>query len=381
MKNMGVVSGLLLLLIAVSCSGNEQAEGQAPEIEIYETIEQDIPIFQEFVGQTYGQKDIAIRARVTGFLEEIHFDEGRLVQKDKLLYSIESQQYEAESAAKQSEVAVARTNLAYAESDLNRIRPLAEQNAVSQSDLDGAIAKYNAAKASLRAAQANLRASNILLDYTRVKSPLTGIIGKTKAKVGDYVGQSPNPVILNTVSLIDTILVEFFLPETQYLFYAKFVITKGEKFQRAEERDNLQLILADGTVYNHKGRVKFVDRGIDPSTGAVLIQASFPNPDKLLRPGLFAKVKSKMYVDEKAIVIPQRSVMELQGVRSVYVVNNENKIERKMIKTGPTVGSFWLVEEGLNAGEKVVYEGLQKVRPEMPVKPVSAKIEHYKPQE
>jgi membrane fusion protein (multidrug efflux system) len=281
----------------------------------------------------------------------------------------------------QSKVAEAQTMLAKSEADLNRIRPLAANNAVSQSDLDASIAAYEAAKASLDAAKANLRAANIKLGYTRVKSPVDGLIGKTKAKVGDFVGQSPNPVILNVVSLIDTVLVDFFLSENQYLAIAKrwldILEKRKEKYNEEERRKNssLTLILSDGTVYDYKGKVEFIDRDIDPMTGAILVQASFPNPKELLRPGLFAKIRIERKMEEEGILVPQRCVNELQGRYSVFVVNNENIVERREVTAGAKVGNLWFIEKGLKAGEKVIYEGLQRVRAGMSVNPVSTQIQ------
>lgn len=357
-----------------SCSGDEPSNIPAPKVQVYEIVEEDVPIINEFVGNVAGQKDIAIRARAIGFLEGIHFDEGRIIKKGKLLYTIESQQYESESAAMQSKLAEAKTNLAYTESDLKRIKPLAANNAVSQSDLDAAVAKNEAAKSNVSAAEANLRAANILLDYTKIKAPINGIIGKTKAKVGDFVGQSPNPVILNVVSLIDTILVDFYLTESFYLkIFRKYFDTK-EIHNPNENRNNLELVLVDGSVFNHKGSVKFIDREVDPTTGAILVQAAFPNPEGLIRPGQFAKIRAEVNVVKEGILIPQRCVMELQGMHSVFVVTAENKIESREIKTGPTVGNSWLIEEGLKTGEKIVYEGLQKVKSGMTVETVVKKL-------
>jgi membrane fusion protein (multidrug efflux system) len=364
----------LVILFFYSCSDKESAL-PPPKIEVYEVVEQAVPIISEFVGSVAGQKDIAIRARAIGFLEGIHFDEGRMVKKGKLLYTIESQQYESESAAMQSKLAAAKTHLAYTESDLARIRPLAENNAVSQSDLDAAVAKNDAAGANVSAAEANLRAANILLGYTKVKSPITGLIGKTKAKVGDFVGQSPNPVILNVVSLIDTILVDFYLRESYYLEIFRKYINTEEVNNPKRDKNNLELILVDGSVFKHKGSIKFLDREVDPSTGAILVQAAFPNPESFIRPGQFAKIRAEVDVIENGILVPQRCVMEIQGIHSVYVVNDENKIESREIKIGPTINKFWLVESGLKAGEKIVYEGLQKVRSGTTVEPVVKQIE------
>ena len=334
----------------------------------------------EFVGQTLGSEDIAIPARVEGFLEGIHFEEGSEVKQGQLLYTLESQPYEAEVAAKMSRLAEAKTMQAKATSDLNRIRPLAERKAVSQSDQDAAVAAYEASQASVAAARAVLRASKIKLSYTRINSPIKGVIGKTQAKVGDFVGRSPNPVILNTVSNIAQVRVEFFLPESQYLQVARQVIER-QKTGETEGRDAIfEMILADGSLYMHKGRFEFIDRNVDPTTGSILIQVSFPNPDKLLRPGQFAKIRTVLERVEDGILVPQRCVSELQGITRVFAVGDDNKVAERVVQLGPTVGSDWLILQGLKAGEKVVYEGLQRVSDGAVVEPRIVSPEKAEPE-
>ena len=371
MKNITLCCLCLSLLLFAGCI-QEEEEQQAPppqKVTVYQTVASDVPIFQEFVGQVYGFKDIAIAARVEGFLEGIHFEEGTQVTKGSLLYTLESQQFEADVAAKMSGVAAAKTFTTEAKTYLDRIKPLAAEKAVSQSDLDSAQAQYDVGLSQIKAAEANLRAAKIQLGYTKIYSPISGIIGRTKAKVGDFVGRSPNPIILNTVSRIDTVLVQFFITETQYLIlmrrYGKRIDEPDDKIEKA----NLELILSDGSVYKHKGSGDFVNREVDPTTGAMLVQASFPNPDELLRPGQFARLVGEVEVVKDGILIPQRCVIEMQGTFSVYVVGQENKIQAKEIKAGPKIGEFWLIKEGLKPGEKVVYEGLQKVQDGMVVEP------------
>ncbi|MBW2571645.1 MAG: efflux RND transporter periplasmic adaptor subunit [Deltaproteobacteria bacterium] len=367
----------ILLLVFFSCSKKEDQQKQPPppDITVVVTQAKDVPIYQEFVGQIYGFKDIAIRARVEGFLEGIHFEEGSRVEKGSLLYTLESQPFEADVAAKMSRVAEAKTMLAKAKSDLDRIEPLAKEKAVSESDLDSAVAQYDASIESVKASEANLRAANIQLGYTKIYSPIFGIIGKTKAKVGDFVGRSPNPVILNTVSRIDTVLVEFFITETQYLQVARRFISQSGSTHPNTGEASLELILADGSLYEEKGKPQFIDRNVDPTTGAILVQASFPNPQELLRPGQFAKVKALVAVVKDGILIPQRCVMELQGRFSVYVVGEGDKVETREVKAGPKIKQFWLIIEGLKPGENVVYEGLQKVKAGAVVKPTIKEIE------
>jgi membrane fusion protein (multidrug efflux system) len=371
-KTMSIACGLLLALFACSKEEATKVAPPPPKVAVIVTAAQEVPLYQEFVGQIFGLNDIAISARVEGFLEGIHFQEGSEVDKGQLLYTLESQSFEEKVAAQMSRVAEAETMLAKAKGDLDRIKPLAEVKAVSESDLDTAVAVHAAALAALKAAQANLRAVKIQLGYTKIYSPISGIIGKTQAKVGDFVGRNPNPVILNTVSQVDTVLVNFFITESQYLEFARL---RAQAAPSRQEARQFELILADESVYEFKGKADFLGREVDPTTGALLVQASFPNPEKLLRPGQFAKVRVEVEVVKDGILIPQRCVSELQGLFSVFVVGANNTVERREVKVGPKVKEFWLIVEGLKPGEKVVYEGLQMVRDGTVVEPAVKEIE------
>jgi len=363
------------VLFACGEQKKEAPKAPPPEVSVVETKAADVPLFMEFVGETFGVKDITIRARVEGFLEGLHFQEGSVVKKGDLLYTLESQPFEEKVATRMSNVAEVKTNLAKNKGDLDRYIPLAKINAVSKSDLDAAQAAYDASLSSLEAANANLRAAKIELSYTKIYSPIDGIIGKTQAKVGDFVGKEPSPVILNTVSQVDTILVTFFITETQYLEFTRFK-AENEPVEQADDGEaNFELILVDGSLYGHKGRLDFVDREVDTTTGAMLVQATFPNPEKLLRPGLFTKVRIKMRVVKDAIMIPQRCVMEVQGLHNVFVVDSNNTIQSRSIQVGNKVGSSWMITEGLKPGEKVVYEGLQRVKEGVVVKATAAQLE------
>ena len=365
-----------LLLAVLACSKEEAPkETPPPKVTVIVTSAQEVPLYQEFVGQIFGLKDIAISARVEGFLEGIHFQEGSEVEKGQLLYTLESQTSKERVAGQMSRVAEAKTISANARGELRRIKPLAEVKAVSQSDLDTAVAMYEASVASVEAAQANLRALEIQLGYTKIYSPISGIIGKTQAKVGDFVGRNPNPVILNTVSQVDTVLVNFFITESQYLEFARL---RAQAEPSRQEAKQFELILADESVYELKGKADFLGREVDPTTGALLVQASFPNPEKLLRPGQFAKVRIEVEVVKDGILIPQRCVSELQGLFSVFVVGSNNTVERREVKVGPKVKEFWLIVEGLKPGEQVVYEGLQMVRDGTVVEPAVKEIEPLK---
>jgi len=362
---------ILFIVFAVffmSCNEKQKQQALPPDIKVVEVIQKDIPIYKEYVGQVHGFKDIPIRARVDGYLMGIHFKEGFGVKKGQLLYTIDPQPYQAKVAESMGQLAKAKTELVRAENELIRIQPLAEMKAVSESDLDAALAEQGAAKASVEAAEASLRLAKINLGYTHLKSPIRGLIGKTLAKEGEYVGKNPNPVILNTVSRIDNIRVEFFLTESEYLHFYRQIEKDVEKGKR--EKVGLELILADGSFHKYKGEVDFIDRNVDPTTGAILIQASFPNPEKLIRPGQYAKVKALVEVANDALIIPQRCVKELQGKYSAYIVNNENKVEIRNLEITGFYQDFYIISEGIKVGEKIIFEGIQKVAPEMEVKPI-----------
>jgi len=363
----------VLLLGALSCKTENQKKPPPPTIKVMKVIQKDVPIHREFVGQVYGLLDIPIRARVEGYLEKIHFREGRRVEKGDMLYTIDSQPFLAEVAAQESKLAEAKTYLVNAENELARYKPLAEINAVSKSDLDAAQASRDAAEASVEAAEANLKLAQINLGYCTITSPIDGLIGKTEAKEGEFVGREPNPVILNTVSQIRSMRVQFFITEGEYLVLVKELELENRNAPpgdtEAKQTDNFELILADGEVYEHKGNFDFIDRNIDVSTGSIMIQTMFPNPDRLLRPGMFAKVKVRFETVSNALLVPQRSITELQGQYSVYVVDEEGTVRSQPVTAAEKIGDLWLITEGLKATDHVVLEGIQQVRPNMKVNP------------
>ncbi len=368
---------VLIFIALLSCNKDKNKQVPPQQIKLVKVIQKEIPIYQTYVGQVYGYKDIPIRARVDGYLMGIHLKEGGRVKKGQLLYSIDPQPYQAKVAESMGQLAKAKTELVRAKNELNRIQPLAEMNAVSQSDLDAAQAEYEAAQASVEAAEANLRLTKINLGYTRIKSPISGLIGKSNAKEGEYVGRSPNPVILNTVSRIDTILVEFFITEAEYLRFFRSI--NQDKAKKYDKGSTLELILADGSVHDFKGKINFINRNVDPKTGAILLQASFPNPKRLVRPGQYAKVKALVDIADSALIVPQRCVRELQGKYSVYIVNQENKVENRQIDVSGFYQDYYVVSSGLNADDKVVFEGIQKVIPGMLVSPEIVEFKSQSP--
>jgi len=360
----------LSLSLVFSCKEDKEIVIPPQEIDVFQIIPKTVPIYEEFVGQVYGEKDIPIRARVEGFLEEIHFDEGTRVLKGDLLYVVDPAPFYEAVVTKQSMVAQANTMLIQTESDLKRIKPLAEMDAVSMRELDMAQAQRDAAISSLEAANAELNIAEINLGYTRILSPINGIIGKTLAREGEFVGKDPNPVILNTVSKINMVRVQFFLSENEYLRAAKTYVEKHNRSIQKNDVDiKVELILSDASVFDHEGKIDFIDRNIDPTTGTILLQATFPNPNGILRPGQFARVKVKVKDVKDAILVPQKCISELQGQYSVLRVNSENKVEIVQVKVGEKIPGFTIIKEGLKSGDKIILEGLQKARPGMEVIP------------
>lgn len=360
----------LILTLVVGCAP-QKPTFQPPVIPVYKATMEEVSVYKDFIGQTYGLYDISVRARVDGYLEGIHFKEGGKVNKGQLLYSIDPAPLNAKVAESMSLLAQAKTNLIKAESDYNRYKPLVANKAVSQSDYDAVVASYGAAQASLEAAQASLDYAKIQQSYTKIYAPISGIIGASEAKVGDYVGLAPNPVVLNTISQLDTILVHFYLTELQYLNLSQL-----EKAQQAIAEPNnpgkeaeVQLFFANGSRHPYLGRVDFVGRNINPTTGTILVQASFPNPKETVRPGQFARLRIGFAERAKAVVIPLKCLQEVQGQYHVYVVNDKNEVEFKSVEAGETLQDIVIIRQGISPGDLVILEGTNRVRTGMQITP------------
>jgi membrane fusion protein (multidrug efflux system) len=358
---------LLSALGLLSLAGCEPAAPPAPPplgIKVVEAVEQDADITLDLVGQTRGSVDIPIRARVQGWLESLEFEEGRPVTKGQLLYTIDSEPFQAKVVEAEGRVAEARTLLANSKADLDRIRPLAEMKAVSQQDLDGAQARYEAAIGNLQAAQAQLELAKIELGYTRIHSPIDGSIGISAAKVGEFVGAAPNPVVLNYVSQNDPIRVRFAINERDYLKLARRFADRRDQtgLDGPKEADSLELFLADGTLHPYPGHVVAYDAAINPTTGTFTLEADFANPGGIVLAGQFARVRGVIEHREDAVMVPARAVAELQGIFRVFVVGADNQIEIRVVELGPEVGPLRIVESGLEAGERVAIEGLLRLQ-------------------
>lgn len=385
------VSGLggaaIALLLAAGC-GKEQkaAPPPPPAVEVTGVTQKDVPIYREWVGTADGLVNATIQAQVTGYLVKQNYREGEFVRKGQVLFEIDPRTFQAAVDGAQGALEQARGQLAQAEArwvtskaNLARIRPLAEKNAVSQKDLDDATgielsarASVDAAKASVVSAQAALESARLNLEFTRVTSPVDGIAGIAKAQVGNLVG--PGQIQeLTSVSTVDPIKVYIQVSEQEYTQE-----TDRQAKRTAERRiENvpLELTLADGTAYPHKGRFVLADRQVDVKTGTLKIGALFPNPGNFLRPGQYALVRATMETKKGALLVPQRAVTELQGKFLVAVVGADNTIDLRPVTPAERVGSLWVIDKGLKPGETVVVEGVQKVNTGVRVAPTQAAAE------
>lgn len=364
--------GIALTFLTAACGEDEQPAGAPPEVQVTKAVKMNVPITGEWIGQTLGAEDIEIRARVEGWLQGIHFREGTEVKKGTLLYTIDASELRESVAQAEGMVASARTLLVQAEEDVKRYTPLAEVGAVSKRDLEIAISKYEAQQGELDAAMANLNEAKIKLGYATVTAPITGLIGISAARIGDFVGRPPNAVILNTISRVDSIHVRFSISEQEYLDLMRRL--EEMKASLKGKKREIEMVLADGSIYPDKGVISFVQRQIDAATGTLQFEASFPNKQRILRPGQFAKIR--IVIDERkdATVIPSRAIFEIQGQKTVYVIDDSKKVVMKVVTTGPEYNNKTVIESGINPGETVIYEGLLKVRPDMIVSPIEAKL-------
>jgi membrane fusion protein (multidrug efflux system) len=364
---------LSLVALLAACGSDAPPEAAPPEIAVVQVLQEDTQIHQDFVGQTLGSTDIPIRARVEGFLLSRNFLEGREVEKGQLLYTIDPAPFRSKVVAAEGQLAEAKTLLAKSRADLARIKPLAEMNAVSQQDLDGAVAQRDAALGSVQAAEANLELAEIELGYTEIYSPISGFVGISAAEVGEFVGAPPNPVVLNFVSKIDPIRVRFAINERDFLRLSRSIAKArhaGEQNTGEEPRDaNIEMILADGTIHSHKGRVVASDAAINPETGTFTLEADFPNPDNIVIAGQFARARIPLEERKDALLIPQRAVNELLGNFRVFVVDDAGKVAMRRVEMGPQVGRLRIIESGLEAGDRVAIEGLLMLKDGATVQP------------
>lgn len=364
-----LVSALFGFLVTTGtgCSKGEAPAAPAPEVYVAPVVQQDVPIYMEFVGQTQGSQDVDIRARVEGFLDSINFVEGAFVRKGDLLYQIDPKPLQAALAEAKANLATSQARLDQAKVLVNRMRPLAQQQAVSLQELDNATAAMDAAQAQVDAGRAAVEKAELDLGYAHITSPIDGIVGITLVKAGNLVG-SGEATLLTTVSHVDPIIFRGGISEADYLRLSRSSEARRESLDGHEA--TAQLFLADGSIYPYPGTLQAIERAVDPTTGTLSIQIAFPNTDRLLRPGQYGRVRTIAEIRKGALLVLQRAVQELQDRFNVAVVDANNKVSIRAVKVGQRVGDLWVIDEGLQPGERVVVEGLQRLRDGMTVNAV-----------
>jgi len=368
------VKARLVALAAIAALGAACKEAPAPaappppEVYVLPVVQKDVPMYLELVGQTRGFQDVEVRARVEGFLERVHFQEGMAVRAGAPLYDIDRKPLEAIVAQTKADQATAEARLAKAENDVARYTPLVAKQAVSQRELDDARADRDAARSQVEASKAAVEKATLDLGYTRITSPIAGLAGTTLVKAGNLVGRGES-TLLTTISQIDPMIFEVGVTEADYLKIARRNLQRANAAGRggAAPVDGIELTLADGTKYPQTGRVGPVERAVDPTTGTLGVQIMFPNPDLILRPGQFGRAKALLETKPGALLVQQRAVQELQSLHSVAVVDDAGKVSFRSVKVGPRVDSMWVIEEGLKPGERVIVEGVQRVQEGMTV--------------
>ena len=344
----------------------EHVAAPPPDVVVAEVVQRDVPIYVEWVGTINGNINAQIRARVQGYLQTRDYTEGTFVHANDLLFQIDARPYEAALAQAKGDLAHAEANLTKAQQDVKRYTPLAAEGAISRQELDDAVQASRAGTATVDSARAAVENAQLDLDWTQVRSPIDGIVGISDAQIGDLIGEN---TVLTTVSQIDPAKVSFPISEQEYLKYADRIQLSTTDRAKGSE-GTLELILADGNVYKRRGTASVANREVDVKTGTMIIQALFPNPDNLLRPGQYAKVRATTDTKKGALLVPQRAVQELQGSYQVAVVGSDNKVAMRNVKAGERVAdNLWVIDSGIKAGERVVVDGLQKVRDGVVVNP------------
>lgn len=359
-----LAAGLALLAVLAACSSEEKPKVQPPppNVVVTQVSQQDVPIYSEWVGTMNGSSNADIRPKVEGFLLKQLYTEGAYVQAGQKLFLLDPRQARASVEQATGNVERARASLEKAQHDVERYTPLAAQKAISQQELDNAISNVRAAKATLEADQAQLEQTKLSLGWTTVVSPISGIAGISPVGVGDLITPT---TVMTTVSTVNPIQVSFSISEQEYLRYQQKKQASGSNAKDVA----FDMILGDGTPYPHKGVALLINRQVNPTTGTIEVRAEFPNPGNVLRPGQYARVRTVTENRKGAIVVPQRAVLELQGIYQVGVVGADNKVSIRAVQVGPQVGQKWVIDSGLQPGDRVIVEGLQKVRDGMVVDP------------
>jgi len=357
---------LVIALVLTGCEKKEVAPPAVPEVEVAPVTQQDVPLYTECIATLDGYVNAQIQPQVTGYLMKQIYQEGTFVHQGDLLFEIDPRPFQAALEQTKGQLAQVQAQLGKTRLDVARDTPLAKQSAIPQAQLDNDIQANQAAEATVAAAEAQVQQAQLNLDFTKVRSLVTGVAGLAKGQIGDLVGPT---TILTTVSQVDPIKAYFAISEQEYLTFAQRISAVAEGRKQMGEQKILELLLSDGTVYSRKGWVVLADRQVDVRTGTIRIAGAFDNPGGILRPGMFGRVRAITGVAKNALLVPQRSVVETQGSYSVVVVDSENKASIRPVKTGDRFGQLWVITDGLKPGEQVIAEGMQKAREGSLVRP------------
>jgi RND family efflux transporter MFP subunit len=366
-----VLGCVVLNLLSSGGCGNKNVSAAAPpppNVQIVEVVQRDVPVYHEWIATLDGYVNAIIQPQVSGYLIRQNYREGALVRKNDVLFKIDPRPFQAVLDQAKAQVAQAEAQLGKTRLDVQRDTPLAKEKAIAQSQLDNDIQANLAAKATVQADQATIEQAQLNLEFTNVRSLIDGVAGIATGQVGNLVGPQ---AVLTTVSQLDPIKAYFVVSEQQYLAFVQRNPTVAAR-EKTERQLVLELILADGSTYPRKGRFFAADRQVDVQTGAIRLAGLFPNPDNVLRPGQYGRVRFVSYIRPAALLVPQKAVTELQGMYQVAVVGSDDKVSVRTVRVGERTGSMWIIEEGVKPGERVVVEGVQKVREGMPVKVTAA---------
>ncbi len=354
-----------VLLLCGGCEHKQAASTSPPVVEVIDVVQKDVAIYGEWVATLDGYVNAQITPQVTGYLIKQDYKEGSFVPKGDVMFEIDPRPFQALVDQAKAQLAQAQAQLGKTQLDVDRDTPLAKERAIAQSQLDNDIQANLAAKAAVQSAAAQVEQSELNLGFTRVTSLVDGIAGIAQVQMGNLVGPT---TVLTSVSQLDPIKAYFPISEQEYLRFAARINAQTQQ-EAPTDAPPLELILADGTRYPQKGRILLTDRQIDVTTGSIRIVSAFPNPNNILRPGQFGRVRAATATRQGALLIPQRAVTELQGTYQVAVVGSDHKVSIRLVKVGEQVGTWWIIEDGLKPGESVVAEGIQKVRAGMVVNP------------
>jgi membrane fusion protein (multidrug efflux system) len=336
-------------------------------VQVGEVTVTNAPASVEFIGQLDSPQNVEVRARVEAFVDKMLFTEGSEVKEGAPLFALDAKPYQERLAAAQGMLAEAKAALNKYDKDVARLTPLAQKRAVPQQDLDNAVASVDVGKASVLSAQARVESAQIDLGYCDIRAPVSGLIGAKQVSVGELVGKG-QPTLMTTISVLDPIWFYCNVAEVDYIKAETETRRTGKKVSDLP----VKLLLANGQEHPEKGKFVFIDRAVDIKTGTLRVRAEFSNPERILRPGMFGRIKVDLGTRPNSILVPERAVAELQGKNFVWVIDADSKATQRPIKVGDNIGGQFLVLEGLKPGERIVVDGIQKVREGAPVKAVTA---------